>query len=107
MGFTPSAVGASSAKTTGGSPSRCCAISREPALTPAPDHHDSRLRRAIALLADAHLGQTGIHWLPEARAAFAARAILAAAADRSLDVQYYIWHADETGFLLFHALWQA
>ena len=29
------------------------------------------------------------------------------AADRSLDVQYYIWHADTTGILLFEALWQA
>lgn len=58
-------------------------------------------------LAAAHPGRTGIHALPEARAAFAARAILASVADRTLDVQYYIWRADETGWLLFQALWEA
>ncbi len=35
------------------------------------------------------------------------RVLLAAAADRSIDVQYYIWHDDEVGNLLFEALWQA
>ena len=67
----------------------------------------TRLGRAIASRAAAHPGNTGIHAIPEPRAAFAARAILAAAADRTLDVQYYIWHADETGYLLFEALWEA
>jgi putative cardiolipin synthase len=33
--------------------------------------------------------------------------VLAQAAERSLDVQYYIWHADTTGFLLFEELWNA
>jgi cardiolipin synthase C len=32
---------------------------------------------------------------------------LAAAADRTLDVQYYIWDSDESGILLLEALWQA
>ncbi|MEE4237201.1 MAG: phospholipase D family protein [Anderseniella sp.] len=39
--------------------------------------------------------------------AFAARVLLADAAERSLDVQYYIWHGDQTGYLLFEALWKA
>jgi len=42
--------------------------------------------------------------LPDARDAFAARALLARAAERSLDVQYYIWRRDLTGTLLFEAL---
>jgi putative cardiolipin synthase len=67
----------------------------------------TRLDHAIAPLAAAHPGCSGIHALPEPREAFAARAILAAAADRTLDVQYYIWHGDETGYLLFQALWEA
>jgi putative cardiolipin synthase len=72
------------------------------------DHmNDTRLGRGVAPLTAAHPGRTGIHALPEPRAAFATRAILAAAADRTLDVQYYIWHADETGILLFEALWAA
>jgi len=45
--------------------------------------------------------------LANARDAFAARALLAKAAERSLDVQYYIWHKDLTGSLLFEALRKA
>ena len=55
----------------------------------------------------ANPGKTGIHALPEPRDAFAARVLLAAAAEKSLDVQYYIWHRDQVGYLLFEALWQA
>ena len=45
--------------------------------------------------------------MPVATDAFAARVLLAAAADKSLDVQYYIWHGDQTGFLLYEAMWRA
>ena len=51
-----------------------------------------------------HPGVSGIYPLVDGRDAFAARALLAAAAERSLDVQYYIWHKDITGTLLFDAL---
>jgi len=33
--------------------------------------------------------------------------VLAHAAERSLDVQYYIWRADISGGLLMEALWKA
>ncbi len=39
--------------------------------------------------------------------AFTARYILAKHAERSIDVQYYIWHNDTTGKLLMHALLSA
>jgi putative cardiolipin synthase len=39
--------------------------------------------------------------------AFAARVLLAASADKSLDAQYYIWHGDQVGYLLFEALLKA
>ena len=68
---------------------------------------DTRLGRAIGPEVAAHAHKTGIHALPDPRDAFAGRVLLAAAADRTLDVQYYIWHADQVGFLLFEALWQA
>jgi putative cardiolipin synthase len=68
---------------------------------------DTRLGRAIAPHVTRKPGETGIYALPDPGSAFAARVQLAAAADRSLDVQYYIWHGDETGRLLFEALWQA
>ena len=44
---------------------------------------------------------------PAGQGRFAARVVLARAAERSLDVQYYIWHADVTGFLLLGELWDA
>ena len=47
-----------------------------------------------------------IRWC-KPRDAFAAACLLAAAAERSLDVQYYIWHGDPAGNLLFEALWRA
>ncbi|TFW07410.1 phospholipase D family protein [Oxalobacteraceae bacterium OM1] len=71
------------------------------------DTRDTRLGRAVGPKADAHPGQSGIHPLSDARDAFAARAHLAAAAERSLDVQYYIWRKDMTGTLLFDALRRA
>ena len=86
------------------------------ALTPLPplegrerstaftDTEETRLGRAIAPLAEAHPGTSGIHALAGAHDAFAARMLLAETAERSLDVQYYIWRNDNTGTLLFEAL---
>ena len=68
---------------------------------------DTRLGRALAATASQHPGQSGVHALPRPVDAFAARALLAASADRSLDVQYYIWHGDTVGHLLLEALWKA
>lgn len=71
----------------------------------APDAaRDTALGRAIAPLAAQHPGKSGIHPLADAHDAFAARMMLARAAQRSLDVQYYIWHDDLTGTLLLEAL---
>ena len=77
------------------------------ATTALTDTAGTRLGRALADDVAAHPGKTGVHPLGKPRDAFAARALLAAAADRSLDVQYYIWHGDPVGYLLFEALWQA
>jgi len=77
------------------------------ASTAFTDTASTRLGRALADDVAAHPGKTGVHTAGQARDAFAARALLAAAADRSLDVQYYIWHGDPVGYLLFEALWQA
>ncbi len=50
---------------------------------------------------------SGVHLLEDGRDAFAARILLARAAVRSLDVQYYIWHADLCGILMLEALREA
>jgi cardiolipin synthase C len=68
------------------------------------DTGDTKLGRAISPMVDAHPGVSGIYPLPDARDAFAARALLAQGAERTLDVQYYIWRNDMSGTLLFEAL---
>ena len=65
---------------------------------------DTRLGHGIAPRVAQHPGLSGIYALPNAREAFAARVLLAHSADRTLDVQYYIWHPDMTGTLLMEAL---
>ena len=56
---------------------------------------------------DAAANTSGFHALNDPHEAFAARALLAKAAERSLDVQYYSWGNDITGWLLLDALWRA
>lgn len=54
-----------------------------------------------------HPGQSAFRPLPGGVDALVARMVLAEAAERSLDVQYYIWHDDLTGRLFAHALLRA
>jgi len=68
---------------------------------------DTTLGRELAPELAAHPGRSGILPLIEAEEAFAARVALARAAERSLDLQYYIWRNDTTGQLLFEAAWDA
>ncbi|MET0815249.1 MAG: phospholipase D family protein [Pseudoxanthomonas sp.] len=56
--------------------------------------------RDLAPLLAAHPGKTGAIFLGDGLDAFAARAISARKAGRSLDLQYYIWHNDLAGRLL-------
>jgi len=67
----------------------------------------TRLGLAVAPSVAANPGKAGIRALPEPYDAFAARILLAAAAEKSLDAQYYIWHGDQVGYLMFEALWRA
>jgi putative cardiolipin synthase len=68
---------------------------------------DTRLGRAVAPRVAANPGKTGIHPLTLPADAFAARTLLADAAERSVDAQYYLWHGDQAGYLLFEALHRA
>jgi putative cardiolipin synthase len=67
----------------------------------------TRIGRAVAPGVAANPGKTGVHPMPEPHDAFAARVLLATAAEKSIDAQYYIWHGDGVGYLLFEALWRA
>jgi cardiolipin synthase C len=71
------------------------------------DTADTRLGRAIEPQRRDHPGLSGIVPLVQGHDAFAARAALADAAQRSLDLQYYIWHDDLSGALLFDAVRRA
>ncbi|MFL6694388.1 MAG: phospholipase D-like domain-containing protein, partial [Ramlibacter sp.] len=71
------------------------------------DTGDTRLGQSIAPMRREHPGLSGIVSLVDGHDAFAARAALADAAQRSLDLQYYIWHNDLSGALLFDALRRA
>jgi putative cardiolipin synthase len=68
---------------------------------------ETPLAAACAPLTRTHAGLSGIAALRNARDAFAARALLADAAEHTLDVQYYIWHDDLSGTLLLDALRRA
>jgi putative cardiolipin synthase len=64
------------------------------------DTADTRLGRAVAPGLAAHPGLSGFYPLAAGADAFVARIGLARTAERSLDVQYYIYHADDTGLAL-------
>jgi len=69
--------------------------------------HTGGLHSSCESIAGAHPGKSGVFALPEGPDAFAARVLLAGAAEHTLDVQYYIWHNDLSGKLLFEALHRA
>lgn len=71
------------------------------------DTAQTRLGQAVAPRVAAHPGQSGFVPFEDPHDAFAARVLLARVAERSLDVQYFIWHGDAVGTLLWQALWQA
>ncbi|MCF7528867.1 phospholipase D family protein [Neisseria lisongii] len=52
-------------------------------------------------------GKSGIYLLNDAHEAFLARAALIESADYTLDLQYYIWHNDYSGKMLFNLLHRA
>jgi len=87
-----------------------CALPSLPQRSPSAaieNTADTRLGRAVARVTTVHAGLSGVYALPGDRDAFAARALLAAAAERSIDAQYYIWQGDRSGNLLLEELWRA
>ena len=75
--------------------------------TALPAAQAGALAAAFAAPAGTDPALTGVRPLPSGVDAFAARLALADAAVSSLDVQYYIWYADLTGYLLLDALHRA
>ncbi len=71
------------------------------------DTDDTRLGRSRLDEKTAHPGQSGFLLLGNGLDAFVARAVLAQAAERSIDVQYYLYHNDLTGRLFTNELLKA
>lgn len=68
--------------------------------TRSEDTSDTRLGRGVAKLSVNRDGLNGVHLLTEGLEAFAARVLLIRAADKCLDIQYYIWKDDLAGGIL-------
>ncbi|MFP3569764.1 phospholipase D family protein [Paraburkholderia sp. SIMBA_030] len=68
---------------------------------------DTRLRGDFSPEERAHPGLSAFHLLPNAVDALVVRVVLTQMADRTLDLQYYIWHDDLTGRELAAALLKA
>lgn len=61
------------------------------------DTGDTQMGREIRTLVEVHPDKSGFHLLRTGINAFAARLLLVGLAEKSLDIQYYIWHDDITG----------
>lgn len=79
----------------------------EPSTALPVQADQTALDRELQPILDRHPGKTGVLMLADGLDAFAARAMSARQAGRSLDLQYYIWHDDLTGRLLGREAWQA
>ncbi|MDT0500455.1 MULTISPECIES: phospholipase D family protein [unclassified Halomonas] len=74
---------------------------------PLEQARDTTLGELVRDRVDRHPERSGIYPLSDAYEAFAARMLLAEAAEQTLDLQYYIWHNDTAGSLLFDAVRRA
>jgi len=78
-----------------------------PPSTAMKNNGGTALAAAVRPRVAAHPGQSGLHTLLDGREALAARMALADAAERSLDIQYYIWNKDMAGKVLLERLLRA
>ncbi|MCC5972871.1 MAG: phospholipase D family protein [Rubellimicrobium sp.] len=72
----------------------------DPATTALPARTETRLGAALMPPMAVHEGRDGIVPLADGRDALAARILLLRAAEESVDLQYYIWQTDTTGWIL-------
>ena len=71
------------------------------------DAADTSFGKSVSEKATAHPGKSGFHLLGNGLDAFVARAVLAHYAERSIDVQYYLYHGDLVGRLFTDQLLKA
>ena len=81
--------------------------SRVLCCTAFPDYLETSVGRFFEEVAVQHPDQSGFAIIRHGRKAFTARIALTELAEKSLDVQYYIWEPDATGRILAERLMQA
>lgn len=82
-------------------------VRTESSILSAEHAQNTALGGAVAPFSKQHPQKSGIRLLGDAKDAFAARMLLALSAQKTLDIQYYIWQKDITGALLFEAITEA
>ena len=65
--------------------------------TAMQDHESTPIGRRVAELAAQHPGNSAFRIIRDGRTAFTARVALADLAQKTLDVQYFLWETDATG----------
>jgi cardiolipin synthase C len=75
--------------------------------TAFPDHASTAIGAYFERAAAAHPGQSGFAILPDGSRAFTARIAMTELAEKTLDLQYFIWDADTTGRILAERLVRA
>ncbi len=72
-----------------------------------PMDNDSLLSQQLFPLTKENPNLTGVYLLDDSHNAFLARLALTEVAEKTLDIQYYIWHDDISGRLLLQSLYRA
>src|SRR5512139_4299441 len=75
--------------------------------TALPQPEETRLWRTIQPQLESHPGDSGFYLLPSGIDALVARILLIDAAERTLDLQYYIFHGDITPKLVVDRMFSA
>ncbi len=66
------------------------------------DYKSTKIGRLVEKEAAKHPGKSGFHLIPYGQEAFTSRIAMTEMAEKSLDLQYYLWHSDSSGTLLAH-----
>ena len=88
----------------------CASVPKDYPRTPStafPDHASTAIGAYLEKAAASHPGQSGFAIFPDGRRAFTSRIAMTELAEKTLDLQYFIWDADATGRILAEHLVQA
>jgi putative cardiolipin synthase len=88
----------------------CASVPKDYPRTPStafPDYASTAIGAYFERTAARHPGQSGFAIIPDGRRAFTARIAMTELAEKTLDLQYFIWDADATGRILAERLVQA